>query len=897
MCCKSAVSLSSLRPRLGGKGQGSCPTLCVTYVRGDPAFIPQQDASFYIARYLPGMELANPDRNRYHDSLHQTCTMLGTLAEPPASISLCQHGQCEFAGVQTFLGTNLADGPCLFLALPILTVLSVSSANHRFNLAEILSQNYRVREEAEEEEQDNAPGKATPFRELEKSFNASQSSEMPFEELLAFYGYEASDPISEQESESSDAPPNLPDMTLDKEQIAKDLLSGEEEEETQSSADDLTPSVISHDASDLFPNQSHSNFLADEDKGPSCSPCASFSAEDSEEDSILPNDCKKEIMVGPQYQATVPLLHLNRHGEKVYENDDQLLWDPNILPEREVEEFLYRAIKRRWDEVSLAALPEGETMKDNEQVLRIQKDLDRLWKWAGDNRVAFDVDKCKALHLGHRNGCHKYRLGDKWLETSTCERDLGVLVDCRLNMSQPCDAVVERANATLGCTARSVASRSREVLLPLYTTLVCPQLEYCAQFWAPHYRKDIARLESVQRRATRLVAGLQGKPYEAGLRELGLFSLEKRRLRGDLLATCRARMYQAVHRLRQLCWTEGAVEAEKNRLFAALTAPAQARPRAHPCPLATLLARLPPLDSTPSHVCAPQALYELVKCNFNAEEALRRLRFNVKVIRDELCAWSEEECRNFEHGFRVHGKNFHLIQANKVRTRSVGECVEYYYMWKKSERYDYFTQQTRFGRKKDYVDNFLDGGEVESSSRSRSAPILSTTSCLGPRFGTDHLAMESTEPLSSESAACSSGGTSESGHGYEWSTPSETNGSFDPAEEVPVGGRAPAYLQPPPKPPGAGFCAVATAGKQEPLHCSGEAIAVGFALPGNVAEGLPLIPGHVGLDRDPETLGTPAQVSLSVPNFSILGIGEVSGFLDNQQACPAPRAQMGSFSQ
>uniref|UniRef100_A0AAQ6IEJ5 Mesoderm induction early response 1, family member 2 n=1 Tax=Anabas testudineus TaxID=64144 RepID=A0AAQ6IEJ5_ANATE len=96
-----------------------------------------------------------------------------------------------------------------------------------------------------------------------------------------------------------------------------------------------------------------------------------------------------------------------------------------------------------------------------------------------------------------------------------------------------------------------------------------------------------------------------------------------------------------------------------------------------------------------------QALYELVKCNFNAEEALRRLRFNVKVFSDELCAWSEEECRNFEHGYRVYGKNFHLIQANKVRTRSVGECVEYYYMWKKSDRHEYFTQQaTRITRKK-----------------------------------------------------------------------------------------------------------------------------------------------------------------------------------------------------
>ncbi|ELK27855.1 Mesoderm induction early response protein 1 [Myotis davidii] len=95
-----------------------------------------------------------------------------------------------------------------------------------------------------------------------------------------------------------------------------------------------------------------------------------------------------------------------------------------------------------------------------------------------------------------------------------------------------------------------------------------------------------------------------------------------------------------------------------------------------------------------------QALYELVKCNFDTEEALRRLRFNVKAAREELSVWTEEECRNFEQGLKAYGKDFHLIQANKVRTRSVGECVAFYYMWKKSERYDFFAQQTRFGKKK-----------------------------------------------------------------------------------------------------------------------------------------------------------------------------------------------------
>ncbi|XP_077391372.1 mesoderm induction early response protein 2 isoform X3 [Festucalex cinctus] len=129
-----------------------------------------------------------------------------------------------------------------------------------------------------------------------------------------------------------------------------------------------------------------------------------------------------------------------------------------------------------------------------------------------------------------------------------------------------------------------------------------------------------------------------------------------------------------------------------------------------------------------------QALYELLKCNFNTEEALRRLHFNVKVF-TELCGWSEEECRNFEHGYKVYGKNFHLIQANKVRTRSVGECVEYYYMWKKSERHNCFTQQaTRITRKKytlqlgNMEERDQDGYAGEMDGGSNSAALLSCSS-------------------------------------------------------------------------------------------------------------------------------------------------------------------------
>ena len=149
--------------------------------------------------------------------------------------------------------------------------------------------------------------------------------------------------------------------------------------------------------------------------------------------------------------------------------------------------------------------------------------------------MKFNKAKSKVSHLVWGSSGSEYRPGEELTGSSPAEKDLGILVNRKLDTSQQCVLADRKSNCILGCIKRKVISREREVIVPLCSVLVMTHLELCIQAWHSRHKKNMELLEWVQMRATRMIRGLEHLSYEERLRELDLFSLEKIRLRDTLL--------------------------------------------------------------------------------------------------------------------------------------------------------------------------------------------------------------------------------------------------------------------------------------------------------------------------------------------------------------------------
>ena len=174
-------------------------------------------------------------------------------------------------------------------------------------------------------------------------------------------------------------------------------------------------------------------------------------------------------------------------------------------------------------------------MKDLVAIESLRSDLIRFNEWSNDWIMLFNNDECKVLHFGINNVKSEYTLGDQVLESVTMERDLGILIQDNLKVSEQCAKVVKTCNRILGMIKRSFTYRSPCMIVTLYKSLIRPHLEYCVQAWRPYLKQDVNMLEKVQHQATRLVFGFEKLTYEARSDRLGLTTLEDRRLRGDMI--------------------------------------------------------------------------------------------------------------------------------------------------------------------------------------------------------------------------------------------------------------------------------------------------------------------------------------------------------------------------
>ena len=203
----------------------------------------------------------------------------------------------------------------------------------------------------------------------------------------------------------------------------------------------------------------------------------------------------------------------------------------------------------------------GQVIACEEDRAKLQDALGELNTWATTWGMAFNVKKCKVMHIGNNNPKYQYSMGGQYLEVTREERDIGVIVTDNLKPSAQCCKAARTAQAVLGQVTWAFHYRDRHVFVRLYTQYVCPHLEFSTQAWAPWTEADKKMLERVQMKAVAMVSGLTSREYKERLRELGMLSLAERRHQADMCL-----MHKIMHGtggLHHQTWFERASDSDR----------------------------------------------------------------------------------------------------------------------------------------------------------------------------------------------------------------------------------------------------------------------------------------------------------------------------------------------
>ena len=165
----------------------------------------------------------------------------------------------------------------------------------------------------------------------------------------------------------------------------------------------------------------------------------------------------------------------------------------------------------------------------------LQQDINALVEWCIEWKMIFNATKCHVLHISNKNPHYIYHMNGRLLNWTPDAKDLGITVSNDLKPHKHIVNIVKKANQTLGMIKRSFVNINKDIFLLTYKSFIRPGLEYCQSVWSPYLQKDINLLESVQRRATKMVTGMHNLSYEQRLEKLDLFSLKHRRDRGDMI--------------------------------------------------------------------------------------------------------------------------------------------------------------------------------------------------------------------------------------------------------------------------------------------------------------------------------------------------------------------------